>query len=360
MEYAGVATTDPVIQDWSNQYGIEPGLVAAGIGTLVDVWRRGRYLYDPQTVLFSRYWHESSEEVQRGYLPFLDLPPRGLKLERSPGDRETWVTQLLAPRGQTLAQGFVSKWGLSSRDARLFLEELWHRLTEVWKVFSPVTLLGQRLNALPNCPGVFQVAVQAIGLVAQLERFRCGVCHRVHARRTPRDVCAAHNCRGTLRREEPPASDYNVATLFRPFSMLRAEEHSAQVPARERERIEREFKARGGRVNCLVATPTLELGVDIGGLDIVLLRNVPPRPANYWQRVGRAGRRHRMAVLYTYCRRSQHDAYFFEDPARLLGAPIEPPRFNLRNPVMLLLPVTRKRGISDRPTAEVGCEGRVS
>src|SRR5260221_11826589 len=120
-----------------------------------------------------------------------------------------------------------------------------------------------------------------------------------------------------------------------PFSMLTAQEHSAQVPAKEREGIEEEFKKTDGKYNCLIATPTLELGVDIGALDMVLVRNAPPKPSKFWQRAGRAGRRHRMAVIYTYCRRSKHDEYFFEDPTRMLAGRIDTPRFNLHNEVML-------------------------
>jgi Lhr-like helicase len=91
------------------------------------------------------------------------------------------------------------------------------------------------------------------------------------------------HCKGTLQREEPPVDDYNVAMLDLPFSMLTAQEHSAQVPAKERETIEDEFKKPDGKYNCLVATPTLEMGVDIGALDMVLMRNAPPKPSNYWQ-----------------------------------------------------------------------------
>ena len=123
--------------------------------------------------------------------------------------------------------------------------------------------------------------------------------------------------------------------MGRPFVMVAAEEHTAQVPGEVRNRIEQDFKSRHGKTNCLVATPTLEMGVNIGALDMALMRNVPPRPSNYWQRAGRAGREERMAVVVTYCRRSNHDRYFFDDPLRLLGGAIEAPTFNLRNPLMV-------------------------
>ena len=106
------------------QSRLTPEEVADGISVLLDVWRRGRYLYDPQAPIFSKYWHESAEEVQRGYLPFMDFPPKGLKLERVPNDRVTWVTQVLASKGQTLPQGFVAKWGLRASECNVFLEEL--------------------------------------------------------------------------------------------------------------------------------------------------------------------------------------------------------------------------------------------
>ena len=119
------------------------------------------------------------------------------------------------------------------------------------------------------------------------------------------------------------------------YAMLRPEEHTAMVPADQRERLENLFRGGSDAVNCFVCTPTLELGIDIGQLDAVLMRNVPPLPANYWQRAGRAGRRHRMAVDVTYCRPASHDRAYFAEPPKLLSGRIDPPAFNLRNPLMV-------------------------
>jgi hypothetical protein len=151
----------------------------------------------------------------------------------------------------------------------------------------------------------------------------------------PLDKCPTWHCDGTLGFEAENDENYNLGLLDGRFHMLRAREHSAQVPHQERERLERAFKGEGDSVNTLVCTPTLELGVDIGGLDAVLMRNVPPLPANYWQRAGRAGRRHRMAVNITYARPASHDQYYFANPLRMLEGTVQPPRINLQNAVMV-------------------------
>ncbi len=333
--YAHVEADHPWIQQWAEQLHMQPEVLAQGIASLLDAYRRNRLLHDSHAPIFSRYWREGDDEVQRGFLPFFDFPPKGLKETRDTGDRDTYIVQFRSKKGQTLTQNYISKWGLPEAQHHKFLDALWPFLTDVLKVLEPVTLIGARQRALPGATGVYQVASAKCGLLPQHERYRCNVCQRVHTRHGPLGACTAMHCKGTLQREEPPDDDYNVAMLDLPFSMLMAQEHSAQVPAKEREVIEDEFKKLGGKYNCLIATPTLEMGVDIGALDMVLMRNAPPKPSNYWQRAGRAGRRRRMAVIYTYCRRSNHDSYFFEDPTRMLDGRIETPRFNLHNEIML-------------------------
>ena len=111
---------------------------------------------------------------------------------------------------------------------------------------------------------------------------------------------------------------------------LEAREHTAQVPSEQREQREAEF--RGARLPVLYCSPTMELGVDISELNVVGMRNVPPTPANYAQRSGRAGRSGQPALVFTYCTAgSPHDQYFFARPEQMVSGQVSPPRLDLAN-----------------------------
>lgn len=332
VEYSSVTSAEPRIEQLAAMLGRPVDEVVDCLLTLLDSWRRDAMLYDADEPIFSRWWREGDEDVLRGFVPFgrTQRPPKGIKLERK-DETDRYARAVISVKGLTAAEDLVRKWGLD--DVHGALEELWAALVDL-RLLVPAQLTGYGGKALPGTSGAMYVDAAKLGIAAQAARWRCDTCQRIHPRTTPRMVCTKYRCTGTIAADELPEDDYDVSILNRPFSMVLAEEHTAQVPAETRERIEEQFKS-GGRVNTLVATPTLELGVDIGALDLVLCRNVPPTPANYWQRVGRAGRRRRMAVLYTYCRRAVHDSYFFEDPMRLLGAPVRPPRFNLKNDVLV-------------------------
>lgn len=309
---------------------MRPEDLCNGVAALLDAWRRARMLHDGDEPIFGRWWTGGSDEIQRGFIPhgFTEVRPVGIKLQRQGGEVDKWVRTVVSTRGRTGAVDFVRKWGVEDPPAAA--EGVWELLRAL-DLVVPVKLVGGNDKPLGGSGGTHQVDTGRLGMVRQSERYVCSVCRRVHARATPNGACTKMHCAGTVEQAPPPPEDYNVSLLSRPFAMVTAEEHTAQVPADERLRVEKEFKRRGGTVNTLVASPTLELGVDIGALDLVLCRNVPPTPTNYWQRVGRAGRRRRMAVVFVYCRRAVHDAYFFERPEQLLGAPLRPPRFNLRN-----------------------------
>src|SRR5579884_4333426 len=115
---------------------------------------------------------------------------------------------------------------------------------------------------------------------------------------------------------------------------IRAREHTAQVPAEERERREEEF--REARLPVLFCSPTMELGVDIAELNVVGMRNVPPTPANYAQRSGRAGRSGQPALVTTYCATgNSHDQYYFRRSKQMVAGSVVPPRLDLGNEDLL-------------------------
>lgn len=108
-----------------------------------------------------------------------------------------------------------------------------------------------------------------------------------------------------------------------------AAEHTGLLERKVREDLEVRFKNKTPRPwfeNLLSATPTLEMGVDIGDLSSVLLCSVPPNQASFLQRVGRAGRKDGNAVTTTLADgNSPHDLYFFAETQEMLNGEVAPP-----------------------------------
>lgn len=149
--------------------------------------------------------------------------------------------------------------------------------------------------------------------------------------------CLKPACKDTL---VPSVIEENFYTVQykRPFigkDTIVAEDHSGQVKGQDRKIRENKFKKNPPDIQFLIATPTMELGIDIGTLSSVYLRNVPPNPSNYAQRAGRAGRSGQGSIIQTFCgsgsSRGVHDQYFYNRPVEIVSGKISVPRFNLAN-----------------------------
>lgn len=116
--------------------------------------------------------------------------------------------------------------------------------------------------------------------------------------------------------------------------ILISKEHTAQIKSDERKLREEEFRGKNGKqkINILFCSPTMELGIDISELDIVHMRNVPPSPANYVQRSGRAGRSGQTALVFINCSSSSaHDMHYFNNQEQMVSGQVKAPIIEIDN-----------------------------
>jgi len=165
--------------------------------------------------------------------------------------------------------------------------------------------------------------------------YRCQMCRRLHAV-SIQGTCTGYKCRGTLARVqvgELHSERNHYRGLYRAVDLpapIRVEEHTAQIDKAKARGFQQDFKQ--GKIHVLSCSTTFELGVDLGNLDLIHLRNVPPEPFNYVQRVGRAGRRDdQPGFAVTLCRRDQHDLYHFSNPERMIEGKTRAPTLNISN-----------------------------
>ncbi|MDH7480614.1 MAG: DEAD/DEAH box helicase [Armatimonadota bacterium] len=167
--------------------------------------------------------------------------------------------------------------------------------------------------------------------------YQCDTCGRLQAV-SVRGVCQRHSCPGTLKAVHLADLEPNHYRLLYEEDLpglLRVEEHTAQLDKEKAREFQQEFKQ--GKIHVLSCSTTFELGVDLGDLDIIFLRNIPPEAFNYAQRVGRAGRRSGYpGFAITFCRRNPHDIYHFIEPQQMLRGMVRPPVLSIRNEKIII------------------------
>lgn len=167
--------------------------------------------------------------------------------------------------------------------------------------------------------------------------YRCTKCKRLTLHNI-RGVCPTFRCKGKLVACEP-AKDLSrnhyrkLYTNTLPLTMY-THEHTAQLTTDKAAEIQKLFS--DGEINILSCSTTFELGVDVGDLETVFMRNVPPTAANYIQRAGRAGRRtSSTAFVLTFAQRRSHDFTHFKDPLQIVKGEIKPPYIEITNEIII-------------------------
>jgi len=281
---------------------------------------------------------EQGDDFQQGQIPIgrwcAEDKRRGGFLVSFIGARES-------QRRRRFAQSVLVRSGVEPEQSELFAVDLLRAAFRELKARAGnelpwVNLDKQQTNDSPA--EAIQIFFPKLALRRPLGLFRCERTGHIW----PRTVlgCAPESVGGQLRAvtsdeldQDPRVGrqrkDLKAAKAF--DLALWAEEHSAQLAPAENRRLQDLFKL--GARNILSSTTTLELGIDIGGLNAVLMSNVPPGKANYLQRAGRAGRRaDGSSVVITYARPRPFDREVFTRFGDYLDRAYRRPRIFLDRP----------------------------
>ena len=201
---------------------------------------------------------------------------------------------------------------------------------------------GHTLHAWLIEPDQVTVTTETTGL----ECSRCGrreIALAQNAEVAVGSPCTRIGCAGHLEEKafEPRPALRRALQSDRNHRIV-AREHTGILETNERLHIETGFieGEASWSPNLISATPTLELGIDIGDLSTLLLGSVPPEEANYVQRMGRSGRRDGNALNMVLANSKAHDLQFWEDPTPMLAGQIRPPGVFLAAEEVLLRQVT--------------------
>ncbi|WP_143965790.1 DEAD/DEAH box helicase [Gordonia zhaorongruii] len=194
------------------------------------------------------------------------------------------------------------------------------------------------LIAVPTRSGGVSYGLDIGQVIALAEtdpgELRCATCHS--ATPVPRTVresllgvpCLNVDCGGRL--EPKPIADNYYRSLYQASDSraVVSREHTSLLDTKVRAELERQFKTSSdqpGAPNVLVATPTLEMGIDIGDLSSVMLSSLPRTVASYVQRVGRAGRLTGNSLVVALLQGRGQTLPTVQDPLSMINGSVRPP-----------------------------------
>jgi len=218
-------------------------------------------------------------------------------------------------------------------EIRKVLGLIWNDLSEHWTAWGLYQFHRKNAGVLfqldYNYWSVFQPDAPSSLYVCN----RCGLITTICIR----GVCPTFGCDGSLqplqsstRWSEVERNHYrHLYSTLTPGKMT-VHEHTAQLETDYASKVQDDFVH--GAINILSCSTTFELGVNLGDLETIFLRNVPPEPANYVQRSGRAGRSLDSAgFTLTFAQLRSHDLTYFREPEKMVAGQIKPPVIEIRN-----------------------------
>ena len=267
--------------------------------------------------------------AEREYIFFSQSEKKLILLKNADQAKQGWLTGW---RGRKRSNGnyylnsrivrLCRALNISEDDADVLLEDYWYN---VFRAESEEFVLDAN---------DFRIH---LGGTQDTSFFRCKKCGKI----TPynvRGMCASIKCSGQLEPFEPLdyADSNHYAKLYKSQQMkpLYIKEHTAQLSKDQQTLYQEAFVNK--KINALSCSTTFEMGVDVGSLETVYMRDVPPSPSNYVQRAGRAGRaKGSAAFILTYAKLSSHDFTYYQNPSAMISGKIKAPVFEIENEKIL-------------------------
>lgn len=275
---------------------------------------------------------------EREYIYYAAIPRRFKKCKESDADRKKTYLNGWIPRvrenGKPFKNGRISRlmtmMGITEENAKELLSMYWDAV-----------LVGGAYGLTPKGDGEYSFSTDKFTVVAGDESRPVYVCEKCGKTTMVncKNRCTALKCDGRLRpiTHDALLEGNHYARLYaeKLMSPLHVKEHTAQLGRAEQQKYQEMFVNKA--INALSCSTTFEMGVDVGDLETVYLRNMPPSPANYVQRAGRAGRSiHAAAYSLTYSKLSSHDFTYFDHPEKMISGKIGVPLFSISNEKVIL------------------------
>ena len=353
-----------IVLTWLMQelVALDRHLSLEGVGLIRFILRPPRY-WSPPTVLKEKPWNLQDDEIwdlfcllletlrQQGCIHFPELidprsdefAPRNFEFfinEAAPNSKKhvfSWVPKRGSNRRLDLLMKILQKKSpqLNEKEIRLKATEA---LKSIWRILTTDQNWKHHL-VFKSADHPFQLNYQVWFLAPRINNkndkiFQCTKCRNLSTLQVA-GVCPSFSCNGQLL-ELDQSTEVWKQNHYRQLYQnllpipLSAEEHTAQWT--QQSALDKQQNFITGITNVLSCSTTFELGVDVGELQAVLMRNMPPTTANYVQRAGRAGRRTDSAAFsLTFAQRRSHDLMYYDNPIKMVAGLLPPPIISLHN-----------------------------
>ena len=330
IQFHYMGNTPEIVDGLAEKFGVSVSGVNALLDMLVfEIVKSGAIYPDNDSDI---------DDNDREYI-FYTPSQRFITYLKSPDNKKTTVSSF-APRNKIGKNGEFYKnnkiyyvcrvLGITEDEAASFLKEYFDYLTKV-EYGNPYCMDDI------NKDGTYVLRAKNFSVLINGDKrahwYKCRKCGRITQFNLD-GKCPAVRCEGELVEISPYEiiKNNHFAKLYMSerMSPLFIKEHTAQLSKKESAEYQEQFIKK--EINALSCSTTFEMGVDVGDLETVFLRDVPPLPSNYAQRAGRAGRSiNAAAFALTFAKLSSHDLSFFKEPKKMISGIILPPLFKVDN-----------------------------